>query len=157
MTSCDADYCNLADKLKLGTGKKSHFINHSKTESIIFNEASYGWHNKILYLYLDGVLQAELHVKHYRLLLPKPPEVKPSGRLLHFASISFQDGGKRYDYLCDDKNVKPGDKVVVTGYNGETTVTVVDVFDEYESRLKLPFDSYKKILQVLPASDDDSL
>lgn len=143
--------------LKLETGKKSHFINHSKAESIIFNEASYGWHNKILYLYLDGILQAELHVKHYRLLLPKPPEIKPSGRLLHFASISFQDGGKRYDYLCDDKNVKPGDKVVVTGYNGETAVTVVDVFDEYESHLKLPFDSYKKILKVLPASDDTEL
>lgn len=157
LTSCDADYCNLADMLKLETGKKSHFINHSKAESIIFNEASYGWHNKILYLYLDGVLQAELHVKHYRLLLPKPPEIKASGRLLHFASISFQDGGKRYDYLCDDKNVKPGDKVVVTGYNGETAVSVVDVFDEYESHLKLPFDSYKKILKVLPASDDTEL
>ena len=46
LTSCDADYCNLADMLKLETGKKSHFINHSKAESIIFNEASYGWHNK---------------------------------------------------------------------------------------------------------------
>ena len=71
----------------------------------------------------------------------------PAGRLLTFASVSFCPGGRIYDYLCDIPDVKPGDRVIVAGYDGETEVIVCAVYEKYESELGLPPEKYKKILR----------
>lgn len=62
-------------------------------------------------------------------------------------SIVFGAEGRSYDYLCEDASVKTGDRVIVNGYNGETEVEVVDVFDQYEGELGLPLERYKKIVR----------
>ena len=70
-----------------------------------------------------------------------------SGDVYHFVSVLFEESGRCYDYLCDDKSVKVGDKVIVKGYDGETIVEVVDVSDKYESQLGLPIERFKKIIR----------
>ena len=63
-----------------------------------------------------------------------------------FVSVSFGHS-KTYDYLCDDKNITVGDKVIVNASGKETEVTVCNVFEKNESETSLPVKAYKSIIR----------
>ncbi len=83
------------------------------------------------------------------LILKRIP-ISASGPLLTLVSVSFQPGGRQYDYLCDLKDVQPGDIVVVPGYEGETEVEVLGIYTKYESELGIPPERYKKVIRKAP-------
>lgn len=62
-----------------------------------------------------------------------------------FVSVKFSQGGKSYDYLCDNENIKIADKVKVNVGDEEKEVTVVEVFEKTEAESFLPMKSYKRI------------
>lgn len=62
-----------------------------------------------------------------------------------FVSVVFSQGGKRYDYLCDDKNIKVGDKVKVIVNDEEKEVTVVRAFEKILSEMSMPLKYYKQL------------
>ena len=74
------------------------------------------------------------------------PEAPAEDKAYTFASVRFSEGGRLYDYLCGELAVKPGDSVVVMGYDGETIVKVVKVYQKKASELPLPLDRYKTLL-----------
>ena len=71
----------------------------------------------------------------------------PGGPLYTLATVAFQTGGRTYDYICDIPDVQPGDRVIVKGYDGETEVEVLAVFQRHESELGLPAERYSRILR----------
>ncbi len=70
------------------------------------------------------------------------------GKKHRFASVTFNPGGKRYDYLCDEA-LAPGDQAVVMTSDGEAVVAVEAVFEKAESELAIPLKQYKKILRKM--------
>lgn len=70
---------------------------------------------------------------------------KADDKKYRFASVIFGQGGKSYDYLCDDESIKIGDKVKVTANDEEKEVTVVGIFEKTEEEMFLPIKSYKRI------------
>ena len=91
-------------------------------------------------LYLYGRKVAEIEAD----LVYKRPSSK--GKKHHFASVTFNPDGKRYDYLCDE-TICPGDQVVVMTSNGEAIVTVEAIFEKTEAELAIPLKQYKKVLK----------
>ena len=91
----------------------------------------------------------EISTNYYTFTAPVKKKMEQVGRVYHFVSVCFEENGRCYDYLCDDESVAEGDFVVVNGYDGETTVKVVNVTDKYESELGLSIDRYKKIVRKL--------
>ena len=63
-----------------------------------------------------------------------------------FAVVRFSPDGKTYDYFCDE-TVRPGDRVIVEGYDGEKEVEVVETTTRRESELTLPLKRYKNVLR----------
>ena len=72
---------------------------------------------------------------------------KKSGKQYRFVSVTFDEGGRHYDYLCDIPDVRVGDKVVVLSGDEEYQVNVVGVFEKNESETKLPLAKYKSVLR----------
>lgn len=68
------------------------------------------------------------------------------GKKYRFASVTFNLGGRRYDYLCDE-SINQGDKAIVLTTNGERIVNVEAVFEKTESELTIPVKQYKRILR----------
>lgn len=62
-----------------------------------------------------------------------------------FVSVVFNQGGRRYDYLCDDNNIKVGDKVKVIVNDEEKEVTVVRAFEKTLSEMSMPLKYYKQL------------
>ena len=59
--------------------------------------------------------------------------------------MKFTPNGGSYDYLCDNENIKIGDKIIVPANDEEKEVTVVNIFEKTESETALPIKSYKKV------------
>jgi TPR repeat protein len=95
--------------------------------------------------YFDNELAAWSKSEKYRFY--GPPAEAPSGPEYRLASVRFSASGRSYDYICEDPSVKPGDTVIVNGYDGETEVEVVNVTTKRESELALPVERYKKIVR----------
>ncbi len=72
---------------------------------------------------------------------------KKSGKQYRFVSVTFDEGSRHYDYLCDIPDVRVGDKVVVLSGDEEYQVNVVGVFEKNESETKLPLAKYKSVLR----------
>lgn len=62
-----------------------------------------------------------------------------------FARVQFYNSNKLYDYLCDNENVKKGDKVYVATRDGRKVVTVCGFFYSRLEDMPLPAYRYKKI------------
>lgn len=88
----------------------------------------------------DGVPCVFLQDCYFEIRKPKNDE-----KLHRFVSVQFNPGGYLYDYLCDDENIKVGDKVKITALGEEKEVTVVKIFEKTESETSLPFKAYKKL------------
>lgn len=94
-------------------------------------------------LYLFGKKVAEIGCKEYTVVYPR----REKSRTVRFASVTFQKGGKTYDYLCDLPDVQTGDRAVVETDRGETEVEVVRVFEQDAAETALPIGKYRKILR----------
>ena len=70
---------------------------------------------------------------------------KTDDKKYRFVSVIFGQGGKSYDYLCDDVSIEIGDKIKVTANEEEKEVTVVGIFEKTESEMFLPIKMYKRI------------
>ena len=95
--------------------------------------------------YYDDVLVAWVRSRKYRIFVK--PEEEATGPEYRIVSVRFGASGRTYDYICELEDVKPGDVLIVEGYNGETEVTVIEIATRRESELGLPADRYKKILR----------
>lgn len=126
----------LGGKIKL-KGKKKH--------RVVFDDAAWDAKRHRLVLYLAEKKVGVLACREY--VLYAPGRQPKHGKRLRFARITFQRGGKRYDYLCDDKNVKAGDTVIVPGMNGDVPVYVESIVHMRTSELPLPFYRYKSVVR----------
>ncbi|MBQ0028138.1 MAG: sel1 repeat family protein [Lachnospiraceae bacterium] len=142
-----ADYCELKKKIRIKTAPLSRFEAKDGAKEIIFDHIEYDLrkHRTTFYLFEDKV--AELYTDYYTFTAPANKAAKKSGEKYHFASVRFEGTGRVYDYLCEDVTVKPGDMVIINGYDGEKAVEVVEVSDKYESELGLPIERYKSVLR----------
>ena len=64
-----------------------------------------------------------------------------------FASCYFNEGGRCYDYLADDIELRKGDKVIVSSREGESEVTVDSVSSIPVGDLPIPIEKYRKVLR----------
>ena len=102
-------------------------------------------HKTSFYLYDD--LVGEIRTEFFTFTAPAKKKPDPSGDVYYLVTVVFEESGRSYDYLCDDRTVNVGDTVIVNGYDGETPVKVVAVADKYESELVRPVDRYKKVMR----------
>ncbi len=143
-----ADYCELRNKITIRTAKNSSFEIADGTSEIIFDHVEFNRRRCVTKFYLYDKCVGKICTAYYSFTAPAVKK-ELSGKVYHFVSVCFEESGRCYDYLCDDKSVKVGDKVIVKGYNGETAVNVVGVSDKYESQLGLPLERYKSIIKKL--------
>ena len=135
-----AHFCGYMDHITVKTnqieditiGKKAFDGNEAV---VVFDAADYS----NFYLYGERVmhLNSELVLKF---------SSKKTGKTYKFVSVTFSDGGRHYDYLCDIPDVKVGDEVVVPSRDGDAHVRVVGVFERSESETTLPIAKYKSVL-----------
>ena len=92
--------------------------------------------------YLFDELQAFIDAEKYTYHINK---LKKSELFIRFAAVSFEGSDKTYNYICDDENIKIGDKAVVSTADGDKTVTVENIFVLKESELILPLGRYREI------------
>ena len=144
-----ADYCALRKKIQIKTAPGSRYKTATENVEIIFDSIEYDWREGKTSFYLYDELAGEIVTRCYTFTAPVKKEPEKTGDVYHFVSICFEESGRCYDYLCDDRSVVEGDLVVVNGYDGETTVKVVNVADKYESELGLPIERYKKIVRKI--------
>ncbi|MBR5619650.1 MAG: sel1 repeat family protein, partial [Clostridia bacterium] len=74
---------------------------------------------------------------------------KRRGKTHRFVSVTFSDGGRHYDFLCDLSDVNVGDEVIVPSRDGEARVRVVSVFERSESETTLPIAKYRSVLRKI--------
>ena len=144
-----ADYCALRKKIRIKTAEKSRYQTASGKPEIVFDSIEYDWRKGRTSFYLYDELVGEIFTSCYSFTVPAKKKQEKAGDVYHFVSICFEENGRCYDYLCEDKSVAEGDFVVVNGYDGEKTVKVVNVTDKYESELGLPIERYKKIVRKI--------
>lgn len=142
-----ADYCELKKKIRIKTAPGSKYGTVTEKPEIIFDSIEYNWSEKKTTFYLYDEVVGEIITEYYIFTAPAKKKVELTGDIYHFVSVLFEESGRSYDYLCDDKSVTVGDLVVVNGYDGEKTVKVVAVSDKYESELGLPIEKYKRIVR----------
>lgn len=142
-----ADYCELKKKIRIKTAPGSKYGTVTEKPEIIFDSIEYNWSEKKTTFYLYDEVVGEIITEYYIFTAPAKKKVELTRGIYHFVSVLFEESGRSYDYLCDDKTVTVGDLVVVNGYDGEKTVKVVAVSDKYESELGLPIEKYKRIVR----------
>ncbi len=71
------------------------------------------------------------------------------GEEVCIATVTFEEGGKGYDYICDYDYVKPGQTALVGGDDGMIAVTVQEVRMVKVSELPMPIHRYKKLLNLV--------
>lgn len=143
-----ADYCELRDKITIKTAKNSTYEIADGSSEIIFDYVEFDYGKRTTKFYLYDKCVGQICTDGYSFTAPAVKK-ELSGKVYHFVSVCFEESGRCYDYLCDDKSVKVGDKVIVKGYDGEKAVKVVAVTDKYESQLGLPIERFKKIIKKL--------
>ncbi|WP_139355502.1 tetratricopeptide repeat protein [Oribacterium sp. C9] len=140
-----ADIKNKADVMD--NSEIENDTDMKNNSQIVFDSFEYDWSEGTTSFYLYDELVGEICTEYYTFTAPVKKKVEPSGDIYHFVSVLFEESGRCYDYLCDDKSVKVDDTVIVMGYDGEKIVKVEVVYDKYESELGLPVESYKKVIR----------
>ena len=141
-----SDYCELKDKIHIKTAANSTYSIPGGGSEIIFDSYEYNWDGRTRF-YFGDELVGEITTERYTFTAPARKDLAPEGKKYHFVRVVFEGSGRCYDYLCDDLSVKEGDQVIINGYEGETAVNVVSVFDKYENQLGLPIERYKKVVR----------
>ncbi len=147
ITIPEGDYCELRKKIRIKSAKSSRFVSMNGSPELLFDHVVYDSDQKKTSFYYFEELAGELYTDYCTFRIPSGKTSKKSGKRYHFVSIKFSEKGRAYDYLCEDPSVVPGDWVIVNGYDGETPVEVVDVFDRDASEMGLPIERYKSIVR----------
>lgn len=142
-----ADYCALRKKIRIKTASESKYGTITEKSEIVFDSVEYDWNEKKTTFYLYDEVVGEIITEYYTFTAPAKKKIELTGDIHHFVSVVFEESGRSYDYLCDDKTVVEGDLVVVNGYDGEKVAKVVAVSDKYDSELGLPIEKYKRIMR----------
>lgn len=90
--------------------------------------------------YFDGVQCIYLRDCIFEIKKPKNEEIS-----YRFVSVEFEPNGKHYDYICDNENIKEGDKITVPTFDENAQATVVKIFEKTDSETALPIKAYKRI------------
>lgn len=144
-----ADYCALKNKIMVKTAPGSTYEIFGEPDKMVFNNVTYNDAEGVSTFWLDGIPVGRITTKYYEISAPLPAETDAhKGKKHRFVSVVFDGSKRKYDYLCTDKTVKPGDQVMVSGYDGDTIVTVTDVFERYEDELPIPIKKYKKAKKI---------
>lgn len=112
------------------------------TGRFVFNHVVYNPYFQRHEFYLFDELQAFIDAEKYTYHINK---LQKSELFIRFAAVSFEGSDKTYNYICDDENIKIGDKAVVSTADGDKTVTVENIFVLKESELILPLGRYREI------------
>ena len=137
--------CRVTEELYItGAGGKIK-LKGKKNHRVVFDDAAWDAKRHRLVLYLAEKKVGVLACCEY--CLYAPDHQPKHGKRLRFARVTFQRDGKPYDYLCDDKEVKAGDTVIVPGMNGDVPVHVIAMIHMKMSELPLPFYRYKHIVR----------
>lgn len=135
VTVPSAAFCGLLEKLTVDAKKIERWETFGKEDAILFDSISgtkfFRYGRPVADIAADFVFSAP----------------RNTGKTYRFASVMFEPGGKKYDYLCD-LPLREGDRAIVRTDNGETVVTVQKIFEKTVSELKLPLKRYKKILRL---------
>ena len=144
------NYCGLTGKIRVRTGKESKLHMPVKAKKIYFDMVSTDpLLDGMIIFELDHKVVATLNVDKIIRLAPKEDDVieEVKERSFSMAMVRFKKGGKIYEYLADDLDIDAGDKVIVSSYDEETVVEVVDVVKKDESELTLRVSEYGHILK----------
>ena len=133
LTETETGFCGMLENVNL-TLKNSEIKGNA--DEIIYFDRTDGEK-----FYFGDKLTAVIKGEYY-FTSPK----RETGKKYKFASVYFNDGGKRYDYILEIEGINIGDEVIVITDRGETVVTVADIAEKSESELALPIGKYKKII-----------
>ncbi len=124
---------------KLSVPKNNHFI----ADEIVTNKTRSG-EIKVEFL-LNNKVVATIIAQSYTFKFHQEKK-----KVFHrIAKVVFEGSDNGYDYLCDDLEVNPGDKVVVEVFGKRKVVTVRSVDKYEENDLPLEFSKYKKIKEIV--------
>ena len=139
------DHCALTDRVKLRCVDVKLSSEFDGRRKVFYDSIEWDARNGKVILYDLGKQVGWIEAGEYRFYAPR--KKKAAGQVLNFVSVSFSEGGRTYDYLCDIPNVKIGDKVIVNGYEGETEVTVKELFTADQTELGIPLERFKSVLR----------
>lgn len=141
----EAGVCERAREVTLeAVGEKAFFLPEGSS-SVRFDHVRFIGYRQRTEFYDRGVLVAWIKTESFRLRGRRPR--KKRGAEYTVVSVRFPGGSRTYDYLADLDDLREGDTVIVSGYEGETPVTVASVSLRREDELPLPLEKYKKILR----------
>lgn len=145
LCSPEAGVCERAREVTLeSVGEKAFFLPEG-TSSVRFDHVRFIGYRQRTEFYDRGALVAWIKAESFRLRGRRPR--KKRGAEYTVVSVRFPGGSRTYDYLSDLADLREGDTVIVSGYEGETPVTVASVSLRREDELPLPLEKYKKILR----------
>ena len=113
------------------------------TRSILFDKITNKWNGTLLFWSGNRVV-LYLTVANGRLYAPKSYDKEDSDKVV-IASVSFDENGRTYDYICDIPGVEPGNNVIVETSRGDTEVIVQGISIKDKEDLPIPFERYKTV------------
>ena len=147
LTIPQVHFCDLTKRVSLTVDDKAEIWFKDDAREVKYDFCEWSCAYSRYEFYYDEELVAWIRSEFYRFY--RSPEEEPYGPEHRLVSVRFDANGRTYDYICEDPEVKAGDRVVVNGYGGETEVTVTDVRVKRESELPLPVERYKKIVRKI--------
>ncbi len=136
---------SYGDEIDIYYDNKS-MLSYDDQSEIIFDSIEYDAASHKTRFYWNDRLVAEIKTDFYTFKALSRDEARLAGELLRLVSVVFFEGGKWYDYICDDTSVTKGDFVTVNSRDGLRAVKVMAVNDTYKNELKLPFYKYQRVV-----------
>lgn len=137
ITVPELEMCGMYEKIEIIFAADEAIDKDLQNKILLVDEIEY---NEFAY---GGKSVLALNYGNCRFKIKAPD--KRNEKTYKVASVCFAEGGKLYDYLCDDENIKVNDKVTVFASGENKTVRVVKITDKKESELVLPVNRYRKI------------
>ena len=136
---CNVITYHLNKVSKLSVPKNNHFI----ADDILATERKDG--KMTVDFILNNELVATIIAESYTFKFHQEKK-----KVFHrLACVVFEGSDQGYDYLCDDLEVKMGDKVIVEASGKRKVVTVRSIEKYEEKELPLGISKYKKIEEIV--------
>ena len=136
---CNVITYHLNKVSKLSVPKNNHFI----ADDILATERKDG--KMTVDFILNNELVATIIAESYTFKFHQEKK-----KVFHrLACVVFEGSDQGYDYLCDDLEVKTGDKVIVEASGKRKVVTVRSIEKYEEKELPLGISKYKKIEEIV--------
>lgn len=145
LTYGQIQFCKRVKEFTMTAVGTTELFFEDEADEVRFDYCTWNRQEKRFDFYYDDYIVAYIKCEGFRIEAEK--KTVRTGNQYLFAGIRFQPGGRIYDYICDIEDVKVGDQVVVSGYDGDTEVEVVMMHSKYESELSLPMERFKKVIR----------